>query len=177
MRLGEATSRVRKSFDPTTHITRAAASVSQDIAAIYYVRLDLPAAKTAAPGQIQHVFLAHQAQCSLVATLLHMFHITPAQLTDLPFSWRDDHNEIRPLTRSAFLKRINSILIPRGIRTSFGHSFRIGGACFFLARGKDPQLIQLAGRWRSQAWQVYARPFALQQCLTRTLVSTSASGY
>jgi hypothetical protein len=176
MRLGEATSRVRASFDPNTHATRAAVSVSQDAAGIYYARIDLPAAKTAAPGQVQSVFLAHQEQCSPVAALLNMFHVTPAELTDPLFSWKDIHNTIRPLTRSAVLKRLNTILVPRGFGTSFGHSFRIGGACFFLAQGRDPQLIQLAGRWRSQAWQVYTRPFALQprHCSLTPLPSSHA---
>ena len=37
----------------------------------------------------------------------------------------------------------------------FGHSFRIGGALFYLAQGVNPKIVRIAGRWKSLAYQAY----------------------
>ncbi|KIJ48733.1 hypothetical protein M422DRAFT_109094, partial [Sphaerobolus stellatus SS14] len=42
-----------------------------------------------------------------------------------------------------------------------GHSFRIGGASYFLAQKVDPEIVQIAGRWRSLAYETYIRAFEL----------------
>ncbi|KAJ7216472.1 hypothetical protein GGX14DRAFT_304183, partial [Mycena pura] len=73
------------------------------------------------------------------------------------FSWRDTHGIIHPMVKSAALKRINSILGAWGWGTAFGHSFRIGGASFYLAKGVNPEVVRLAGRWKSRAYEAYIR--------------------
>ncbi|KAG1758669.1 hypothetical protein EDD22DRAFT_783599, partial [Suillus occidentalis] len=54
---------------------------------------------------------------------------------------------------------INSILIGRGWGTSFGHSFRIGGASFYLTKKVDPEIVRIAGCWKSLAYETYIRVF------------------
>ncbi|KIJ42976.1 hypothetical protein M422DRAFT_170431, partial [Sphaerobolus stellatus SS14] len=46
-----------------------------------------------------------------------------------------------------------------GWGTTFGHSFRIGGASYYLAQKVNPEIIRIAGRWRSMAYETYIRAF------------------
>ncbi|KAG2031172.1 hypothetical protein BDR03DRAFT_807940, partial [Suillus americanus] len=52
---------------------------------------------------------------------------------------------------------INSILVAWGWGTTFGHSFRIGGASFYLAKKINPEIVRIAGRWKSLAYETYIR--------------------
>ncbi|KII82965.1 hypothetical protein PLICRDRAFT_65282, partial [Plicaturopsis crispa FD-325 SS-3] len=47
--------------------------------------------------------------------------------------------------------------------------FRIGGASFYLAQGVTPDIVRLAGRWRSLAFEAYIRAF--EQVASRHLVN------
>ena len=63
------------------------------------------------------------------------------------------------MTRKTALKRITNILTHAGYGSTFGHSFRISGATIFLARGVNPEIVRLTGRWRSLAYESYIRAF------------------
>ncbi|KAJ7148889.1 hypothetical protein C8R46DRAFT_846682, partial [Mycena filopes] len=124
--------------------------------------LDLPDAKTALPGEIQHVYLvAHtgelQSLVCPIAALRNLRRVVPAGRKDPLFSWRDRNGDIRPMVKQAALNRINAILGAWGFGTAFGHSFRIGGASYYLAQKVSPELIRLAGRWKSLAYEAYLR--------------------
>ncbi|KAH7926281.1 hypothetical protein BV22DRAFT_1009515, partial [Leucogyrophana mollusca] len=84
------------------------------------------------------------------------------------FSWRDSSGDVRPLVKAPAIKRVNDILVAWGWGTSFGHSFRIGGASFYLAQKVDPEIVRLAGRWRSLAYETYIRAF--EQVASRHLL-------
>ncbi|KAG1797492.1 uncharacterized protein HD556DRAFT_1233538 [Suillus plorans] len=85
--------------------------------------------------------------------------VVPALAGDPLFSWRDSKGDIRPMAKVRAMERINAILVAWGWGTSFGHSFRIGGASFYLAKKIDPEIIQIAGRWKSLAYETYIRAF------------------
>ncbi|KAG1879817.1 hypothetical protein F4604DRAFT_1579058, partial [Suillus subluteus] len=40
-----------------------------------------------------------------------------------------------------------------------GHSFWIGGASFYLAKKVNPEIMRLAGRWCSLAYETYIQAF------------------
>lgn len=63
------------------------------------------------------------------------------------------------MVRDTALKFINERFTIRGMGTTFGHSFRIGGASFYLSQKVDPEIVHIMGRWRSLAYQVYIRAF------------------
>ena len=63
------------------------------------------------------------------------------------------------MVKTTALACINTILKAHGWGTAFGHSFRIGGASFYLAQKIDPEIIHLAGRWRSLAYEAYICAF------------------
>ncbi|KAG1765730.1 hypothetical protein EV702DRAFT_981345, partial [Suillus placidus] len=75
------------------------------------------------------------------------------------FSWRDSRGDVRPMVRARAIERVNGILVSHGWGTTFGHSFRIGGASFYLAQKVNPEIVRLAGRWRSLAYEAYIRAF------------------
>ncbi len=61
------------------------------------------------------------------------------------------------MTKSWFVNRFNEALALAGRPRIWGHSFRAGGATFYMLAGKDIEKIQLIGRWRSDAWQRYIK--------------------
>ena len=63
------------------------------------------------------------------------------------------------MVRERALERINGILGRHGWGTTFGHSFRIGGASFLLSQGISPEIVRILGRWRSLAYETYIRAF------------------
>ncbi len=159
MRFGEVTVHSRAAFSPSLHLTRANALFGTDLNGKEYARLDLPSAKTARAGEIQHVFLCKQNSLCPLDALQNLASVVPAGPSDPLFSWRDQRGHARPMVRDTALKFINSKFTERGFGTTFGHSFRIGGASFFLSQGVNPEIVRLMGRWRSLAYEVYIRAF------------------
>ena len=63
------------------------------------------------------------------------------------------------MVKSKAMSCINAILTAWGWGTSFGHSFHIGGASFYLAQGANPKIIRITGRWKSLTYKTYIRAF------------------
>lgn len=61
------------------------------------------------------------------------------------------------LTRNAFLGRLNEIWHAAGMQVITGHCFRIGGTTALLRAGVDPDVVKMAGRWRSDSFLRYWR--------------------
>ena len=163
MRFGEVSVKSRTSFQGDKHLKRSDAFVGNDLDGQKYIRLDLPSAKTALTGEIQSVFMTTQSASDLcpIDALENLARVTPAAASDPLFSWRDNCGDIRPMVRDKALIRINMILQAWGWGTAFGHSFRIGGASFFLAQKINPEIVRIAGRWKSLAYETYIRAFEL----------------
>ncbi|KZP09830.1 DNA breaking-rejoining enzyme [Athelia psychrophila] len=161
MRFGEVSVTTRTAFNTDKHITRGDVFVGQDQDGNPYARLDLPSAKTAKPGDIQSIFLVEQGDLCPLEALRILSTVVPASASDPLFSWRDKSGTVRPMVKSTTINRINAILAAHGWGTTFGHSFRIGGASYFLALGVDPEIVRIHGRWRSLAYEVYVRAFEL----------------
>jgi len=90
-----------------------------------------------------------------------MAKITPAGANDPLFSWRDSHGNIRPMAKDKAIGQINKIIQAWGWGTTFGHSFHIGGASFYLAQKIDPEVVRIAGHWKSLAYETYICAFEL----------------
>lgn len=176
MRFGEVIVSSRNAFMGSLHLSRKDAVFGTDLDGQPYARLDLPAAKTARPGEIQQVFLVKQSTLCPLEALRNLAEAVPASATDPLFSWRDSKGEVRPMTRAAALSHINSIFQSLGFGTTFGHSFRIGGASYYLSQKVDPEIVRIQGRWKSLAYQVYIRAF--EQVASQHLAGLAANyGY
>ena len=163
MRFGEVSVCSRGDFWGDRHLKRSDVFIGRDLDSRKYMRLDLPSAKTAAMGEIQSVFVTVQTASGLcpVEALDNLARVTPAGASDPLFSWRDNRGEIHPMVRDKALARINAILQAWGWGTSFGHFFWIGGASFYLAQKISPEIVRIAGRWKSLAYETYIRAFEL----------------
>ncbi|KAF7334413.1 putative reverse transcriptase domain protein [Mycena venus] len=73
------------------------------------------------------------------------------------FSYRTKNGGLICLTRRKFLKRCNEIWSRHGFPAFTGHSFRIGGTTELLLAGVHPDVVQVMGRWQSDAYKVYWR--------------------
>ncbi|KAI6140124.1 hypothetical protein BKA82DRAFT_126657, partial [Pisolithus tinctorius] len=155
MHFGEVSVVSHAAFNPSHHLTRGNAFFRTDLRGSPYAHLDLPTAKTAKPGETQSVFLNEQGSLCPLAALHNMPMVTPASASDPLFSWRDSSGLPCPMVKSCAMEHINNILSAWGWGNHFGHSFCIGGASFFLAKKVDPEIIHIAGQWKSLAYQVY----------------------
>jgi hypothetical protein len=65
------------------------------------------------------------------------------------------------MVRAKAIDQINSILLRAREDTTFGHSFRIGGASHYVANNLkvDLEIVRMAGRWKLLAYEVYIRSF------------------
>ncbi|KAG2068391.1 hypothetical protein BDR04DRAFT_1103359 [Suillus decipiens] len=63
------------------------------------------------------------------------------------------------MVKQCALDYINCIITARGWGTAFRHSFRIGGPSFCLVQKVNPEIVDLAGRWRSLAYEIYIHVF------------------
>ena len=161
MRLGEATVKSRGAFNPSVHLTRGDVHEKRDKNDRRYVRMDLPSAKTAKPGEKQSVWLVPQKQLCPIKAVHNLSRVVPALESHPFFSWADDSGAVRPMAKPRFLERFNKILLENKADRIYGHSFSIGGASHYLACGVDPEIVRLDGRWRSLSYETYIRSFEL----------------
>jgi len=68
--------------------------------------------------------------------------------------------EMRPMTRSIFLTRINKIVTEKGIQKLSGHGIRVGSTLEYLLRGVPFDVVKAKGRWQSEAFKLYLRKHA-----------------
>ncbi|KIJ27561.1 hypothetical protein M422DRAFT_190861 [Sphaerobolus stellatus SS14] len=161
MRFGEVTVKSQKGFDGLKHLKRRDAFIQKDLNGKDYARLDLPAAKTAKNGEIQSVFFTIEEDICPIEAIRNLSRVVPAGPNDPLFSWRDTKGKLRPMVKSKALNRINAIFNNNNWGTTFGHSFRIGGASFYLSQGVEAEIVRIAGRWKSLAYETYIRSFEL----------------
>ena len=159
MRFGEVSVTTRNAFSSTKHLTCKDAHFGVDLDGKPYARLDLPSAKTAKPGEIQSVFLVPQNELCPIDALQNLARVVPADPNDPLFFWRDRHGDIRPMVKTKAITHINAILKARGWGTAFSHSFRIGGASFYLSQKVSPKIIRITGCWRSLTYEAYICAF------------------
>ncbi|OJA18035.1 hypothetical protein AZE42_12280 [Rhizopogon vesiculosus] len=141
MRFDEVSVPSRKTFNLTKHLTRAHAFFGRNLRNSPYARLDLPSAKTAQASESQSIFLNEQGDLCPIAALHNLARVVPALADDPLFSWHDAKGDIRPMSKVRALEHINLVLIAWGWGTSFGHSFQIGSASFYLAKKVDPEIV------------------------------------
>lgn len=66
----------------------------------------------------------------------------------------------RPLTKSAFLKRIHTAARRQHLEPLQGHGIRIGATLEYLLRGVSFEAVKVLGRWKSDAFLRYLRKHA-----------------
>lgn len=157
MRIGEALSATR-SFDYNALPTVACAKLRHDAggrAEQITSAVWLPRTKVDRDGA--WVWLARHHNDPSFALQEHL-RVNRLTDDDPLFAYRHDRtDDVVPLTRGAFLSRLNEIWSAAGMQRVTGHCFRIGGTTALLRAGVDPQVVKIAGRWRSDSFLRYWR--------------------
>ncbi|GAA5918577.1 hypothetical protein JCM1841_002257 [Sporobolomyces salmonicolor] len=81
----------------------------------------------------------------------------PSQFLFSSLPWNGSRDHLVPLTGDYFRKKVNEFLRAEHRPAIAGHSWRIGGATFYLLAGVHPDFIRKIGRWRSDAFFRYWR--------------------
>ena len=87
MHFGEISVSSHAAFCSSKHLKRRDALVGHDLDHKQYVKLCLPSAKTALPGEIQEVFLTQQGILCPLQALHNLAVVVPAGPDDPLFSW------------------------------------------------------------------------------------------
>lgn len=159
-RTGELTVPSQTAFTPAAHVKPADIRLDSDRNGLVVKVVHLPKTKSA-PADGEDIYFATQAGPSDPWTALHQ-HLqlnTPPHHAHL-FAYRSNSG-LKPLTRSAFLKRLNEAATALSLGHMKGHSIRIGGTLEFLLRGVPFEVVKSLGRWSSNAFVLYLRKHAV----------------
>ncbi|KAF5320261.1 hypothetical protein D9611_011256 [Ephemerocybe angulata] len=156
--LGEFTVKTQTAFRVKEHVKRS--DVRLDVphgrARHLVTTFWLPSTKTKPEGESTQ-WAAQEGPCDARAALLNHFAVNNPAMNVHLFSWRNDSGDVRPLTSSAFLKRVNAALEDVGEPPIQGHCLRIGGVLEWLLRGRSFEVVKVMGWWSSDAFLVYIR--------------------
>lgn len=146
-------------FDPSRHLTRADATFFPTSDGSKWESMDLHIrfSKTEQRGTDYAIPIAWNGSlvCAMTA-VQHMCRLLPAGPQSPLFQLPDG----RPLSSSMIVQLLRSLVQATPALANdrvLLHSLRIGGTVALQEAGASEIAIQLAGRWRSDAWKAYVR--------------------
>jgi hypothetical protein len=159
VRVGEFTVPRLNSFDPTKHITPANLRTETNQNGMEVTVLHVPHTK-AAPLEGEDVCWSRQhGPTDPYEALANHRRVNNPGDTDHLFAYRHK-GHLRPLTKSAFIKRVAAAARAAGLEPLQGHGIRIGATLFYLLRGVPFEAVKVMGRWSSDAFLRYLRKHA-----------------
>jgi hypothetical protein len=79
------------------------------------------------------------------------------------FGYYQEDGTRRNLTRSGTTRTLEKVWEEGGYHPLTGHSFRVGGALFRYAMEVPIEEIKKLGRWESDCYQLYIRPYSAKE--------------
>jgi hypothetical protein len=157
-RLGELLIPSVGTFNPAKHVSRSSHRTSRSTSAATSTTFRIPWTKTTGFEGASIVVTRINEPSDPYSNLLHHLHVNSSVPDNSPFfAFLTADGGWAPMTRDWFLKRCEDIWETAGMPRLTGHAFRIGGATELLLRGVDPMVVQMQGRWRSDAFLEYWR--------------------
>ena len=158
-RVGEFVVPRLDAFSPSSHVTSANLRVDRDPNGLEVTVLHVPSTK-AAPLDGEDVFWSsHPGPTDPYEALENHQRINCPSGSDHLFAYRHK-GRLRPLTKSAFIKRLASAARQAGLEPLQGHGIRIGSTLFYLLSGLPIEAMKVMGRWSSDAFLRYLRKHA-----------------
>lgn len=158
-RSGEFTLPSLNSFDPTIHVKPSDISHRVDRNQLDVTVFRLPKTKCSEVGE--DVFWSPQTGITdPKVNLENHLRINNPPINGPLFAYRHSKG-LRPLTKRAFLDRINMIASSIGEDNLKGHGIRIGATLEYLLRGIPFDVVKSLGRWGSEAFVLYLRQHAI----------------
>ena len=158
-RLGEFVVPRLDAFSSSRHVTIANLRVDRNSSGLEVTVLHLPSTK-AAPLEGEDVFWgSHPGPTDPYEALRNHQQVNCPTQSDHLFAYR--HKEqLRPLTKPAFIKRLATAARQAGLEPLQGHGIRIGATLFYLLLGLPIEAMKVMGRWSSDAFLAYLRKHA-----------------
>ena len=146
-------------FSADQHVTLANLRVDRNAEGLEVTVLHIPQTK-AAPLEGEDVFWApHPGPTDPYDALKNHLRVNnPPRNAHLFSYWHK--NQLRPLTKHAFIKRLASLARLAGMEPLQGHGVRIGATLFYLLLGLPIEAMKVMGRWSSDAFLRYLRKHA-----------------
>ncbi|KAJ7259525.1 hypothetical protein B0H12DRAFT_1182131 [Mycena haematopus] len=155
---GEFTVKTLTSFDPNIHIKRSDVSDVVDRNALKQTNFFLPRTKSAPHGE--SVYWAQQnGPSDPQAAFLNHLSVNSPPAEQALFSYIHGSGR-RPLTKTAFKKRLAEAFKAADIQFIHVHGIRIGSTLEYLLRGIPLDVMKAKGRWASDAFTIYLRRHA-----------------
>jgi hypothetical protein len=158
-RVGEFVVPRLDAFSPSTHVTSANLRVDRDPNGLEVTVLHVPSTK-AAPLEGEDIFWSsHPGPTDPYAALESHLRINSPTEGHHLFAYLHK-GQLRPLTKSAFIKRLASAARQADLEPLQGHGIRIGSTLFYLLNGLPIEAMKVMGRWSSDAFLRYLRKHA-----------------
>jgi hypothetical protein len=147
-RLGELLPTAATGWSPSTHPSRACWDGTS---------LRLPSTKTTrSKGASVSLHSQSSRTCPIKAMRRYVDEVKAGPGEPL-FTYTRPSGDRVSLTKRAFLDRFNEVIALDGHDAVQGHAFRIGGTTELLRRGVAPDIVKMAGRWKSDSFLRYWR--------------------
>jgi hypothetical protein len=146
-------------FSPACHVTLTNLRIDRNSDGLEVTILHLPRTK-AAPLEGEDVFWSsHPGHTDPYKALNNHWRVnSPSEGAHLfAYKYKD---QLRPLTKPAFIKRLASAARQAGLEPLQGHGIRIGATLFYLLQGVPIEAMKVMGRWSSDAFLRYLRKHA-----------------
>lgn len=117
------------------------------------------------------IFLPKQNHPADPISALQLHILTNSPTTGPIFSYRI-RGTLVVLSKPKFLARVSSCFTSTNFPHITGHSFRIGGTTELLLRRVDPKVVQVMGRWSSDAFLRYWRSIDILGPLHTELITS-----
>lgn len=127
-----------------------------------YVRITIRGAKTAKPGEYQHIHVNRQkSQLDPVRAMEIWYRLRERKSSEEIFSLSSMKGPVRMKKKEVinYLRNIWNKHRPAKSQMLYGHSFRIGGASLRWNLGVPRDEVKKNGRWKSDAYKIYLRKF------------------
>ncbi|KAF8172748.1 hypothetical protein BJ912DRAFT_837913, partial [Pholiota molesta] len=159
-RVGEFVVKRLNAFDESVHVSRKCLRRNQsDRSGKKVTVLFIPRTKSAPQGE--DVYWSAQTGLTDPEAAIdrHLDINQPPENGHLfAYRWKRGH---RPLTKSAFVKRLAALARLAGHDPLQGHGIRIGATLEYLLRGVPFDVMKVLGRWQSDTFTLYLRKHAL----------------
>ncbi|KAJ6566533.1 hypothetical protein B0H19DRAFT_939726 [Mycena capillaripes] len=158
VRLGELTVKTLTSFDPSIHVKPSDVREEVDPQGLEMTVLALPVTKSKRSGE--DIFYSTQKNSTdLRRSFANHLRVNAPPVNSHLFSYKHKSGH-RPLTKTAFVTRLQKAFKAGKLDPLQGHGIHIGATLFYLLRGTPFDVVKTIGRWASDAFLLYLRKHA-----------------
>ncbi|KAJ3835481.1 hypothetical protein F5878DRAFT_543078, partial [Lentinula raphanica] len=163
-RVGELTVPTLKAFNPRKHVTTSQIRRATDRNGFETTVIHVPSTKT---SQIEgeDIYFSRQLNAADPERWLNNhLAVNKPEPNEHLFSYQHQSGggkaSRRPLTKAAFIQKLQKVARNKGLQVLQGHGIRIGATLEYLLRGVPFNAVRVIGRWQSDAFLLYLRKHA-----------------